>query len=433
MESLAICEKEIERNNSMHKIKFTSKHFAVALLHIVLIYFPLSGFGQGNNLQKAESELAKLAIRILEGDSMVNKIEENRAFTKQLIETLKDPRSFDYPFEELKTISILGPEDRSFRIFTWHIIDANQSEYYGEQSYYYFGIVQRKISDERGERIVVIPLLELQKITRDIENRLLDNSSWLGMQYYPLRDEKFIPKYSIKIEDFERKDGKIVNPVPVETVRNYYLLTGWNGLDNRSNMKGVELMSFDPEDEERVIFGADVFFFEMIPKFRAVFRYSEIAPFTLNFAEVKTGPFKLFSKKMLVYDHLAPPRESRLNVMWEIGPDGSYDALNFYKKRGYFEWYRNIELDEPTNKRSFRELKEKQEQILRARLAELKTQAVAIGDQDLIKKIEKLEKDPNLGKKSARWLKQREKRAQKELQALQKSEQRKLQNAGIIK
>ena len=49
---------------------------------------------------------------------------------------------------------------------------------------------------------------------------------------------------------------------------------------------------------------------------------------------------------MIVYDHLGTPKpgDRRLTKVEEIGPDGSYDALYFYKKGGYFEWYRNVEL-----------------------------------------------------------------------------------------
>ena len=50
---------------------------------------------------------------------------------------------------------------------------------------------------------------------------------------------------------------------------------------------------------------------------------------------------------MLIYDHLAPPQHARPTEMLELGPDGSYDALSYYKRfGGYFEWYRNVETAE---------------------------------------------------------------------------------------
>ena len=31
--------------------------------------------------------------------------------------------------------------------------------------------------------------------------------------------------------------------------------------------------------------------------------------------------------------------------MYELGPDGSYDAISYYKKYGgYFEWYRKVDI-----------------------------------------------------------------------------------------
>ncbi len=51
----------------------------------------------------------------------------------------------------------------------------------------------------------------------------------------------------------------------------------------------------------------------------------------------------MMSKRMLVYDHLAPPQKARPIDQFDMGPDGSNDALSYYGRYGgYFEWYRNV-------------------------------------------------------------------------------------------
>ena len=333
-------------------MKFCS--FLITLLVGITLQSP------AQTLPEVEAKLTRMAYDILTHDSLNYKIKRNREFAQLLIETLKRPESFTYPFDSLKSISILSPADKSFRLFTWHIVDKNFNEFYGKQQHYYFGLVQRKYESAGSPtEYVVIPLVELTEIPRDIENRILDNNNWLGGLYYKPRDKDFIPAETFKyLETVQpgRKGKKIK--------QKFYVLTGWNGADNRSNFKFVDVMAFDPNRKDRVIFGATVFYFDLIPKARAIFRYSEIAPFTLNYSHVKWGPGKIFRKRMLVFDHLAAPnnREKRMQVMWEMGPDGSYDGLNFYQGGGYFEWHRNVRLATKfNNKYSRKQLEEARE------------------------------------------------------------------------
>lgn len=325
------------------------------------LFMSLAVYSQESSLPAIENQLASMADDILLHDSLSYKIKQNKAFTTLLINTLKRPESYTYDFDSLRTISILEPEDKSFRIFTWHIVDQNYREYFGDQYYYYFGLVQRRYVPASGPvEFLVIPLIEMPSIIKNIENTLLDNKTWLGAQYYPPKNLNFLPKQTLKYYSKELVKGK-----PQKIKQDFYVLLGWNGNDKKSNYKIVEVMTFDPEKKDRVIFGADVFYFDIIPKFRGFFKYSENAPFTLNYAYVKAGPFNLFKKPMIVYDHLAAPKQKTMKEIWEYGPDGSYDALSFYKRGGYFEWYRNIELAEKYNNRvtqkQLRELREQEQ------------------------------------------------------------------------
>ncbi len=341
------------------------------LLSIFLITAAcISGLRAQTNLPAIELRLEDLGQNILNGELLEDKIKVNKEFATLLIETLKKPESFDYSFNGLSSISILGPEDHSFRIFTWYIVDKNYREYYGEQFHYYFGVVQRKYKDAAGkERIIVIPLLEMPRLIDGVENTLLSNNNWLGALYYPQKYSPYLKSFTRTIYDRASEPGKVV-----KLKQTFYLLMGWNGLDNKSNMKVVDVMSFDLKNPERVIFGADMFYFDpAIPKFRAVFRYSEYAPFTLNFGYVKTY---LWNKKLaVVYDHLAVSKGEPMKFQEVLnqGPDGSYDALVFQKGNKALVWYKNVELAEKymgkMARKERQEVKENRDRIQTERLA----------------------------------------------------------------
>jgi len=329
-----------------------------------------------------EAELAKLAHNILNGDSTDIKIAQNKELIRRLTLLLKRPESFDHPFDSLKTISRLRPEDNSFRIFTWYFIDKNSDGYYAEAAHYHFGLVQRRFVGVDGKvHFLVIPLMEMEILPKGIENLVTDNFAWFGALYYPPKNSPFIdahdgfyyklvPKKNGKVTVDPNKKADVVDFVPgrykqrivtqgemlnfstMDRVRQevrYYMLMGWNGWDNKANYKVVDVMSFDAMDSMKVNFGAPIFYFENIPKARALFKYSEYASFSMNKGMAKSGPLGIGRKKMLVFDHLAPPRFARPTDAWDMGPDGTYDGLAWYgKSGGYFEWYRKIDVIDKT-------------------------------------------------------------------------------------
>lgn len=339
---------------------------------------------KGKTVQQVELELAPMARFILEDTSTDAKIEKNKEFIVRLTRLLQRPESYDHPFDSLKTVSRLSPADGTFRIFTWFIVDNPTQAYFSEYAHYYFGLVQRKYVDKLGKtHYLVIPLMELERSPKGLESIVTDNRSWFGALYYKPKDDKYIQSYDGyyyrlvpgKGELKRDPDAKeqVITFVPnkyrsrvvtevdqpkmsnykrVKTEQRYYLLMGWNGWDNTANYKVVDVLTFDPEDSMKVNFGAPIFYFDRIPKARALFKYADYSTFTLNFSNVKRGPFQMFNKRMLVYDHLAPPAQSRPMDQYDLGPDGSYDALSYYGRYGgYFEWYRNVETRERYNGR----------------------------------------------------------------------------------
>lgn len=351
--------------------------FAVILL---AVHLPMQAqeadIDASKSIQQVEQELAPMAEAMLNDTSTDRKIELNKQFIVRLTNLLHRPESYDYNFSALKTISRLSPADNSFRIFTWYIIDNPTQAYYSDNSHYYFGLVQRRFVGTNGKiHQLVIPLMELEQLPKGLESIVTDNLSWFGALYYKPKDAAFIPHYDgyyykltpgkgeLKRDPSKKEEvitftpgkyrsrnvtladqPKYSNYKRIKTDTRYYLLLGWNGWDNTANYKVVDVLSFDEKDSMKVNFGAPIFYFDRIPKARALFKYADYASFTLNYGNVRRGPFKLFSKRMLVYDHLSAPQKVRPMDQFELGPDGSYDALSYYPRYGgYFEWYRNVE------------------------------------------------------------------------------------------
>lgn len=338
----------------------------------------------GKSVAQVVQELGTIADFILNDTNTDAKIEQNKRFIGRLTHLLERPESYDFGFDSLKTVSRLYPQDNSFRIFTWYIIDNPTNAYYSEDAYYYFGLVQRKFVDVKGKiHYLVIPLMELEQSPKGLESIVTDNLSWFGALYYKPKDTKYLPTYDgfyykltpakgdVKRDPnakeevvtyipgkYRGRSTKLVNQPQysnykrVKTDVKYYLLMGWNGWDNTANYKVVDVLSFDETDSMKVNFGAPIFYFDRIPKARALFKYADYATFSLNYANVRRGPFKMMSKRMLVYDHLSPPVKARPTDQYDLGPDGSYDALNFFGKYGgYFEWYRNVTTTEKSDNR----------------------------------------------------------------------------------
>lgn len=374
--------------------------FLVMLIAFVALSLGSAGAVQaqdrdaGKSVAQVEKELAVIADQILNDDSTEYKIELNKQFIGRLTNLLERPESYEHPFDSLKTVSRLRPQDNSFRIFTWYLVDRQAGAYYAEDAHYYFGLIQRRHVDPSGKtHYIVLPLIEIDRIPKNFESVVTDNYAWFGALYYQPKYSKTIPTFEGHYYKLVPKKGEVVNDPTekeygitftpgivtgrqlkvmdklsysnqerVKTPVNYYVLTGWNGWDNKGNYKVVDILTFDPEDSSKVNFGAPIIYFDAIPKARALFKYSDFGHFSLNYGYVKSGPFKLFKKKMIVYDHLARPLSARPTDKFELGPDGSHDALSFYSKYGgYFEWYRNVEIAENyENKQHKKEMLERQ-------------------------------------------------------------------------
>lgn len=367
-------------------------------------------------LAQVEKELQKMAYDILNHDSVAYKVALNKKFASLLYETLQRPESYDYPFDSLRTISMLRADDNAFRIFTWYIEAQNRKEMYGPQEHYHFGFVQRVKKDEKNpdakkrNELIVIPLIETEGGVASIEGEEMSSNNWFGALYYPMKSQTTLPSFTFQYNE-RLKNSK---EKPKKKKRKVYVLLGWNGADNTCNYKLLDLISFDDEkDPKTAIFGASIIYFGRIPKYRAVFKYSEYAPFGMNTAKVKYGGlFGLGSKEMIVYDHLGSPvKAQEMKEIWNMGPDGSYDALEINRRKGYIGWFKNVELSEeggPT--------------MSAAKLKKIQASKEKAAKEMYGKDYKKFMKDEQVKNKDL---------TVKDLQKIQEAEKAKLEKAGI--
>lgn len=414
----------------------------MSFMLLLVLGMPL--FGQ-QSLPEVEKELSQMAEEILLNDSLNFKIEQNRSFARLLISTLKRSESYHYPWDSLPTVSVLRSDDDVFRIFTWHIVDKNYRQFRGEQYHYYFGLVQREIINSDGSKeYVVIPLLDQAPISAGVENMQLDNQHWLGALYYPLRGHgKIIPSYTSKSQTITTQgdsvyvlgEGWVTGDMKKKVRKTtYYLLAGWNGGDNEVNYKMAEALYFDPNDVEKVNFGAGIFYFDQYtPRMRALFRYQENAPFSLNMGFSKGKGLFGSAEEMLLYDHMGIPnfKEGTPVSIYQAGPDGSYDGFKFDKRLGGFRWFKDVELTDKIDRDRATQIANNQEEIIRGRLDQLRYWAELIGDEDVIKQIEKLQAKDKLTARTVRMLKRQESALADQLESRSKVEQDRLRNAGI--
>jgi hypothetical protein len=229
---------------------------------------------------------------------------EKQKLNQQLLLTferaLNTSNSFDYPFDSLKKdMAILTSPDTKFRIINWNIPKDD-----GTQEYY--GFIQAKYKNkEKTEIIQLYPLIDRSAEIKNPENAINDNKKWFGMLY-----NKIILK---------KTKGKT-----------YYTLLAWDGNDNFSRKKIIDVLTFDANGTPR--FGADIFNMQKKYPKRVIFEYSANCNMSLKYSDKKDS---------IVFDHLAPTQPQLEGQFQYYCGDMSYDGFGFKKGK----WNYGIDLN----------------------------------------------------------------------------------------
>lgn len=241
-------------------------------------------------LHAMEDTLAILAYAVVNDSLADTRFMACQGLITKLVRALKTENSFRYPFDRLKTLSILAPPDSSFRIFTWQL-------FVDDSTHRYYGAIQMNQSDlklypliDRSFEMPAPPLRDTMSAER-----------WYGALYYNLRP-------------FDTKEGR------------KYLLFGFDGFTFFDKRKILDVLSFD--DSGKPVFGAPVFYYEKEKRadYRLLLEYSSEAKVRLNWDE---------QYKMILFDHLIPFPSPYTGSVTYV-PDGSYDGLKFEKGKWIF-------------------------------------------------------------------------------------------------
>jgi hypothetical protein len=161
-------------------------------------------------LRQKEDSLKKLAKKLIVDSLTEQRMRNDSLFIRTLIRSLQVKNSFHYSFDSVIGISKLYAPDSAFRIFSWSL---SFDDYYHRQR----GAIQYKTADGS---LKLIPLLDISEFTDKPTDSVRTSKNWIGAVYYNI----------IKTSH----QGK-----------NYYTLFGYDPNGVRSNVKWIDVLSFD--------------------------------------------------------------------------------------------------------------------------------------------------------------------------------------------
>jgi len=263
------------------------------LVFIPLILFLNQSFAQHtdesnslNRLNMYQDSLADLGKVMINNDNELERQNANTMFVKTLVAALKVPNSFLFPFDSVKTVSILNSPDNRFRILSWHIMND-------DGSYRFYGALQLNT----GGPLKLFPLVDYSPLLEHPEDSVTDNRKWYGAQYYKI--------------------------IRVTGDKSYYVLLGWKGYTVNSTKKVIEVLSFK---NDKPVFGMEVF--GTSKHKRIIFQYTRQASMLLKYVP---------EQDLIVFDHLSPPDDKSKKNPETFGPDLSYDGYKLINGRWKYE------------------------------------------------------------------------------------------------
>ncbi len=277
----------------------------IRMIILILIYLDVVSFtaamGQEpSNLISLENNMYDLFRHMSAANSDKEKDIISNDIATSFEQALKNPASFNYPFDSLLFIGKIKSSDERLRIYTWNIP-------YKDGTHQYVGYLQY-LAEKDNEPVIYKLADKSDEITNPSEV-VLDHHNWYGALYYDV----------ILSRDKENK---------------YYTLLGFDFNDLFSSKKVIEILYFDENHEP--VFGKP--FIEQEGKLvaRVIFEFSARVSMNLRYNR---------EKDMIIYDHLSPSRPSLTGKFQFYGPDMSYDGLKF--ENGIWKAYKDIDVRNP--------------------------------------------------------------------------------------
>jgi hypothetical protein len=239
-----------------------------------------------------EDSLRNIGNRVINNPEGMERKNANYKFIPTLVAALRINGSYNYPFDSVKSISILKAPDNTFRLITWHVMNS-------DGSYRYFGAIQMN-----SPSLKLTPLEDYSPLLKNPEDSVVDNRKWYGARYYKM--------------------------IQVNGTTPYYVLIGWKGNNEKSNKKVIDVISFK---NEKPIFGAAVFDGNGKTRSRVVFEYTRTAAMLLR---------DIRGQNTIVFDHLVPPDAKMKGHFDTYGPDMTY--CGYRLNNGRWTYIDNIDM-----------------------------------------------------------------------------------------
>ncbi len=255
-----------------------------------------SAFSQEKSLADYESALNQLSIDLISEANDESKLKVNEEFKSLLKEALSKKGSFEFPFKNIRAISILTSNDK-VKIYNWTLP-------FNDETYQYFAIVQLKLANEQYK---LVELIDKSNEIIKPETQSLTDKTWFGALYYEII--------------YDKKLGS-----------DTYTLLGWDGDYNLTNKKIIDVMTISKSGT--IKFGSSLFKIEKKSQKRVIFTYSETAVMSLKYHP---------KENMIIFDYLVPPNSNLNGVFEYYGPSlDSFDAFILEKK--YWKFQKNIDV-----------------------------------------------------------------------------------------
>jgi hypothetical protein len=256
-------------------------------------------------ITKIEEGIKDFSNAILNASEMVDRFRADSLFTRGLVQALKLPNSFFYPFDSLITISKIYAPDSSFRIFTWQVMKDFSS-------YHQKGAIQMRTKDGS---LKIIPLFDHSDYTDFPVDSVRDANNWIGAVYY-----------NIILKTYRGK--------------NYYTLLGYDENNAKTTKKWMEVLTFDILGKP--VFGGRYFDYppDSIkppqPAYRFCLEFKKQAGAKINYdPEIDR----------IIFAHLVS-ENGEVREKQSLIPYGSYEG--FYWVNGKWLHEKNIEMADPS-------------------------------------------------------------------------------------
>jgi hypothetical protein len=273
-----------------------TKKIALTILSALFCLQAFAQYGDGAQLQQLttfQDSLTHLGKKIVNDENDMERKNANYQFIKTLVQALRINNSFLFPFDSVKTISIINSPDNRFRILSWHVVNL-------DGSYRFYGTVQINT----GGPLKMYPLEDYSPLQTNPEDSVTDTHKWYGAQYYKI--------------------------VPVYAQKTYYVLLGWKGNTVKSTKKVIDAISFNNGTPQ---FGMPVFDGNSKTRKRVIFEYARQVSMLLRYVP---------EQNLIVFDHLSAPDARDKAKPETFGPDLSYDGYKL--KNGRWTYVQDLDM-----------------------------------------------------------------------------------------